>query len=129
MPLGDVSHAQTGIVVNGERDIRMEREIEGKGKTETKIRERRENEGRWRTYISQHVVQARGLLALPACVIGASVLCLFFLKVQEDFVVGEEGCLGVFDLEVLVEDFGHLDGRYRVCGGKRKWVERMGDMN
>jgi hypothetical protein len=113
----------------------MEREIEGKGKTETKIRERRENEGRWRTYISQHVVQARGLLALPACAIGTSVLCLFFLKVQEDFVVGEEGCLGVFDLGGLVGRYCRSwcvleeDADGRACDGKRKRVERMGDRN
>jgi hypothetical protein len=88
-----------------------------------------------RTYISQHVVQARGLLALPACVIGAGVLCLFYLKVQEDFMVGEKGCLGVFDLGGLVGRYCRswcvfeedVDGR--ACDGKRKWGERIGDNN
>jgi hypothetical protein len=53
------------------------------------------------TYISQHVVQSRWLWTLPIRVIATSVFCLFFLEVQEEFVVGEESGLGVLDLWVV----------------------------
>lgn len=39
--------------------------------------------------------------APPVCAVGAGVFCFFGLEVQEDFVVGEEGGLGVFYLGVL----------------------------
>ena len=50
------------------------------------------------TYISQHVLEAFGLPSLAVCAIFAGVFGVFLAEVQEEFVVGEEGGLGVFDL-------------------------------
>lgn len=46
------------------------------------------------------MVEARGFVALCAGVVGTSVFCFFGEEVEEDFVVGEEGGLGIFDLVV-----------------------------
>lgn len=42
--------------------------------------------------------QTRRLLAFPTRFVGAGVFCIFLAEVQENFVVGEEGGLGGFDL-------------------------------
>jgi hypothetical protein len=47
------------------------------------------------------VVQTRWLWSLSTRVVRAGIFCLFFLEVQEEFVVGEEGGLGVFDLRCV----------------------------
>jgi hypothetical protein len=44
------------------------------------------------------VVQAGWLRSFPVGAIGAGVFCFFFAEVQQDFVVGEQGGLGIFDL-------------------------------
>jgi hypothetical protein len=56
------------------------------------------------------VVQAHGLLAVAGCVICAGVLCLFGAQVEEEFVVGEERGLRVFDLRGLGWGVGEVDG-------------------
>jgi hypothetical protein len=53
--------------------------------------------------ITQHVGEARGLLALAVCRVGARVFCFFGEEVQEDFVVGEECRLRGFDLKFEFE--------------------------
>ena len=50
------------------------------------------------TYVSQHVLKAFGLPSLAVCAVFAGVFGVFLAEVQEEFVVGEEGGLGVFDL-------------------------------
>lgn len=52
------------------------------------------------TYISQHVIQTRWLAALSVRSVFAFIFGFLLAEVQEDFVVGEEGGLGGFDLEV-----------------------------
>lgn len=52
--------------------------------------------------IAQHVSEARGLLALAVCRVGSRVFCFFGEEMQKDFVVGEEGGLGGFDLSRYV---------------------------
>jgi hypothetical protein len=44
------------------------------------------------------VVQAGWLRSFPVGAIGAGVFCFFFAEVQQNFVVGEQGGLGIFDL-------------------------------
>ena len=53
-----------------------------------------------REAITKHMVQTRGLLALPRCRVCACIFGVFGEEVQEDFVVGEERGLGVRDLWV-----------------------------
>ena len=56
--------------------------------------------------IAQHVVETRRLFALAICRVGAGVFGVFGQEVQEDFVVGEEGGLGSFDLRAYVRGGG-----------------------
>jgi hypothetical protein len=44
------------------------------------------------------VLKAFGLPSLAVCAVFARVFGVFLAEVQEEFVVGEEGGLGVFDL-------------------------------
>jgi UDP-N-acetylmuramoylalanine-D-glutamate ligase len=50
------------------------------------------------TYVAEHVCKARGRGAFAVGAIGAGVFGFLLAEVQEDFVVGEEGGLGSFDL-------------------------------
>jgi hypothetical protein len=53
-----------------------------------------------RTYISQHMAQARWWGSRSLGAICAGVFCFFFAEVQKYLVVGEQGGLWVFDLNI-----------------------------